>query len=382
MDELRYPIGIQTFSKIIEEGYSYVDKTAYIKTLLSHGQFIFLSRPRRFGKSLMLSTLEAYFEGQRELFKGLAADSMDLDWTPSPVLRFDFTAENYSLEHGLTSLLNRQLKTYESQYGVTDLDDTLSGRLSILIEKIVETTGRKVVILIDEYDKPLLDIEENKELFEKNQRMLKSFYGNLKSMDRHIRFAFITGVARFSKVSIFSDLNNLKDISLDNAYADICGWTEKELIETFRPGIETLAEEREEVFDATITALRDFYDGYLFTPKGSRLYNPFSVLNALDSKEIDPYWFATGTPTFLVRRIKAMGTFPPDINGKMCTREDLISVGLNDRNPIPLMFQTGYLTIADYHKEANLYELRFPNREVEIGFYVLHREAIGRNTMN
>ncbi|MDE6379363.1 MAG: ATP-binding protein [Muribaculaceae bacterium] len=369
MDTLRYPIGIQTFSKIIEEGYSYVDKTAYIKTLLSQGQFIFLSRPRRFGKSLLLSTLEAYFEGQRELFKGLAADSMDLDWTPSPVLRFDLNAEDFSRENGLESLLTRLLGEYEEQYGMTNSAGTVAGRFSQLIRKVTEQTGRKVVILIDEYDKPLLDIEENKELFEKNQRTLKSFYGNLKSMDRYIRFAFITGVARFSKVSIFSDLNNLKDISMADKYANICGWSENELVDKFRPGIDTLAKKRKECFEDTLRAMREYYDGYMFTEEGSRLYNPFSVLNALDMERIDPYWFATGTPTFLARRIKAMGIFPPDINGKMCTREDLISVGLNDRNPIPLMFQTGYLTIADYHKEANLYELRFPNREVEIGFY-------------
>lgn len=369
MDELRYPIGIQTFSKIIEEGYTYVDKTAYIKTLLSQGQFIFLSRPRRFGKSLMVSTLEAYFESRRELFKGLAADRMDLDWTPSPVLRFDFNAENFSLENGLELLLDGLLRDYEKIYGRQPEDITPALRFKHLIKAAFEQTGQRVVILIDEYDKPLLDIEDNKELYIKNQRILKSFFGNLKSMDEYIRFALITGVARFSKVSIFSDLNNLDDISLDNAYADICGWTENELMDNFHIGIEALAKEREEDFETTLKALRDFYDGYLFTPKGSRLYNPFSVLKALKKKEIDPYWFDSGTPTFLARRVKARGTFPPDINGQMCTREELIAVGLEDSNPIPLMFQTGYLTIAAFHKEMNLYELRFPNREVEIGFY-------------
>ena len=214
MDELRYPIGMQTFSEIIEEGYVYVDKTAYIKPLLRHGKYIFLSRPRRFGKSLLLSTLGAYFEGRRELFRGLAADRMDLDWSPSPVLRFDFNAENFSVENGLEVLLNRLLKKYERKYGMSDVADTVAGRFSDLIERVVESTGYKVVILIDEYDKPLLEIEDNGELFEKNQRTLKSFFGNLKSMDHYIRFAFITGVARFSKVSIFSDLNNLKDISM------------------------------------------------------------------------------------------------------------------------------------------------------------------------
>ena len=369
MNELRYPIGMQTFSQIIEEGYTYVDKTRYIKSLLNQGKFIFLSRPRRFGKSLLLSTLKAYFEGRRDLFKGLDADRMDLDWTPSPVLRFDFNAENFSLEDGLEQLLDGFLWRYEEMYGKRNEKASVSQRFKNIIEAAYNKTGRRVVILIDEYDKPLLDIEENKELYVKNQRILKSFFGNLKSMDEYIRFAFITGVARFSKVSIFSDLNNLKDISMDNAYADICGWSETELMDKFRTAIKALAEEREEDFDLTLKALRDFYDGYLFTPKGSRLYNPFSVLNALDSKEIDPFWFATGTPTFLSRRVRERGIFPPDLNGQMCTREELIAVGFDDRNPIPLMFQTGYLTIATFHREMNLYELRFPNREVEIGFY-------------
>ena len=369
MNQLRYPVGMQTFSKIIKEGYVYVDKTSYIKTLLDQGQFIFLSRPRRFGKSLLLSTLEAYFEGRRELFKGLAADSMDLDWTPRPVLHFDFNAENYSLDDGLEHRLDTLLSGLENKYGQDSRFTTPSQRFSYLIEAAYRQTGREVVILIDEYDKPLLDIEHNKDLFENNQRILTSFFGNLKSMDRYIRFAFITGVARFSKVSIFSDLNNLDDISLEDAYADICGWSEEELLRYFRHGIQRLAEKRKEDFDTTLKELRDYYDGYLFTEEGTRLYNPYSMLKALKKMRIDPYWFDSGTPTFLARRIKRQGTFPPDINGKKCDREALQAVGLNDRNPLPLMFQTGYLTIYDYDTDTGLYELRFPNREVEKGFY-------------
>ncbi|MDE5880434.1 MAG: ATP-binding protein [Muribaculaceae bacterium] len=371
MRQLKYPTGMSSFSEIIEEGFTYVDKTAYIKLLLEQGKFIFLSRPRRFGKSLLLSTLEAYFEGRRNLFKGLAADSIDLDWTPSPVLHFDFNAENFSLENGLESLLDGFLWRYEKKYGKRNKELTVSQRFKNVIEAAHETTGRKVVILIDEYDKPLIDIEDNKELFEKNQRILKSFFGNLKSMDRYIRFAFITGVARFSKVSIFSDLNNLDDISMEDAYADICGWSEEELLQYLRPGIESLSKKRKEDFDTTLNELRDYYDGYLFTEEGSRLYNPFSILKALKKMKIQPYWFDSGTPTFLARRVKRLGTFPPDINGKMCDRDSLLAVGLYDRNPLPLMFQTGYLTIASYRDDVSLYELRFPNREVEKGFYQL-----------
>ena len=369
MSELQYPVGMASFPELIEEGYVYVDKTAYIKPLLRNGKFKFLSRPRRFGKSLLLSTLEAYFEGHRYLFKGLAADALDLDWTPSPVLHFDFNAENFSLEKGLELLLDGFLWRYEEKYGCTQKEQSISQRFKNVIEAAYQKTGRQVVILIDEYDKPLLDIEDYPEIFDKNQRTLKSFFGNLKSMDRYIRFAFITGVARFSKVSIFSDLNNLDDISMDRAYADICGWCEDELLSYFRLGIEELAEEREENLEETLTALRDYYDGYLFSLKGSRLYNPYSVLKALKKKEIDPYWFDSATPTFLARRIKNRGLFPPDLNGQMCTRDELIAVGLHDRNPIPLMFQTGYLTIAKYDQDSQLYELRFPNREVEKGFY-------------
>lgn len=369
MAEQRYPIGVQTFSKIIEEGYTYVDKTAHIKPLVNYSPFIFLSRPRRFGKSLLLSTLEAYFEGRRELFKGLAADRMDLDWTPSPVLRFDFNAEDYSVETGLYSILNRLIGEYEKEYGLTEVADTIAGRFAHLIRHIAETTGRKVVILVDEYDKPLLAVEHVKDLMEKNLQLLKSFYGNLKALDRYIRFTFITGVAKFSKVSIFSDLNNLKDISMDNTFADICGWTETELHENFCPGIKALAKEREEDFDSTLRALREYYDGYLFASKGSRLYNPFSVLNALDSKEIKPYWFQTGTPTFLARWVKENSIDPRQLNGMIATEPELVSVGFDKSRPIPLMFQTGYLTIKSYDRESGFYTLCFPNQEVEIGFF-------------
>lgn len=317
---------MQSFPKIIEEGYTYVDKTHYIKPLLQQGQFIFLSRPRRFGKSLFLSVLKSYFEGRRDLFKGLEADSIDLDWTPSPVLRFDLNAEDFSQENGLISLLNRLLDEYEKEYGMTEIADTIAGRFAQLIRKVAESTGRKVVILVDEYDKPLQDIHGHKELFEKNLRLLKGFFGNLKTMDDYIRFAFITGVDRFAKVSIFSDLNNLKDISLSNEYADICGWTETELVNYFRPGIEGLAEEREEDFDTTLTEMRRYYDGYLFALRGSRLYNPYSVLNALTDKEIYEYWFDTGTPTFLARWVKDNGIAPWELNHLHASKNELISI--------------------------------------------------------
>ncbi|MDE6070969.1 MAG: ATP-binding protein [Muribaculaceae bacterium] len=363
-----YPIGIQSFQKIIEGGYTYVDKTRFVAQLVKDGQYVFLSRPRRFGKSLLLSTIHAYFDGRRELFKGLAIDTMDMDWTPRPVIHFDFNAEDYSVDGGLHSLLNRRLGEYETEYGITATADTLPGRFSQLIRKVAETTGQKVAILVDEYDKPLLNLEENPELFEKNQNMLKGFFSNLKSMDEYIEFAILTGVARFSKVSIFSDLNNLNDISMDNAFADICGWTEDELLENFHQGIEVLAMEREEDFDTTLGELRKYYDGYRFSSKGPRIYNPFSILRALKAREILPYWFETGTPTFLAKKIKRSGIDPESLNGQTQSYSNLIAVGIGTDNISALMFQTGYLTIDSYDSRRQRYTLRFPNREVEIGF--------------
>ena len=366
----KYPIGIQTFQEIIEKDYTYVDKTGFIALLVKEGKYIFLSRPRRFGKSLLLSTLEAYFEGRRELFRGLAIDRMDMDWTPRPVLYLDFNTGSYNQPDGLHNRMITTLKKYEDKYGITtSIENDPPLRFENLINGIHTKTGQKVIILVDEYDKPLLEVEDDRERFEKNQSLLKRFLSNLKSMDRNIEFAMLTGVSRFSKVSIFSDLNNLKDISMYERYQEICGWTEEELTSNFLPGIEALAIRLRKSSQEVLNELRDYYDGYLFCEEGRRLYNPFSVLMALDSQRIMPYWFGTGTPTFLVKRIKAMGMYPPDINGKLCTENELLAVGLNAGNPIPLMFQTGYLTIASFRHDVDMYELRFPNREVETGFY-------------
>lgn len=369
MTQQAYPIGIQSFPKLIEGGYTYVDKTRLIATLIKEGQYIFLSRPRRFGKSLLLSTMHAYFDGRRDLFKGLAIDSMDMDWTPTPVLHFDFNSGLYDRKEGLKEKLEKLLLSYEKEYGIessTHLNPV--SRFEDLIKAVYVKTGRKVAILVDEYDKPLLGIEEDREQFEKNQTLLKGFFSNLKSMDEYIRFAILTGVARFSSVSIFSDLNNLKDISMYDRYQEICGWTEEELTSYFRPGIDELAHNIGESPEKTLDILRSYYDGYLFSQKGNRLYNPFSVLMALDCREIMPYWFETGTPTFLAKRIKKSGITPESINGQTQTYSNLITVGLGTDNIAALMFQTGYLTIDSYDTLRKRYTLRFPNREVEIGF--------------
>ncbi|MDE5584770.1 MAG: AAA family ATPase, partial [Muribaculaceae bacterium] len=366
IEERRYPIGIQSFPQIIEGGYTYVDKTFFVAKLVKESKYVFLSRPRRFGKSLLLSTIHAYFEGKRDLFKGLEIDRMDIDWTPRPVLHFDLNSEDFMREDALERLLDTLLRRYETIYGRNPEDITPSQRFRHLIEAAYSASGQEVVILVDEYDKPLLNMEEDSELYEKRQSMLKGFFSHLKSMDDYIKFGMLTGVARFSKISIFSDLNNLDDISMENAYSDICGWTEEELIDCFRYGIESLAEEREEDFDTTLRALRDYYDGYVFSGKGAKIYNPFSVLKAFKGLEIKPYWFELGTPTFLAKRIKKKGIDPDSLNGQTQSYGNLLAVGAD--NVIALMFQTGYLTIDSYDSRRQKYTLRFPNREVEIGF--------------
>ena len=366
MSQLKYPIGIQTFSKIRRGGYTYVDKTHYIEKLLSGGNYVFLSRPRRFGKSLLLSTLHSYFEGDRELFKGLTLDKADISWNPIPVLHFDFNSENYLDERGLEYILDFHLRNYENIYGRDPEDTTISHRFSSLIRHAYEQTGEEVAILIDEYDKPLLAIEDDESLFVKNQGILKSFFGNLKTMDRYIRFAMITGVARFSKVSIFSDLNNLTDISLSPKYADICGWTMQEVVDTFKDGIEDLSTALGYTYDETLSKLKKMYDGYMFAEGGQRLYNPFSLLNALYHGQMGYYWYQTGTPTFLAKRIRKAGISLPSLNNCLAYASQLTDVELHDKNPIPLLFQTGYLTIKDV--DSDLYTLEFPNKEVEIGF--------------
>lgn len=365
----KYPIGIQSFSSLIEDGYTYVDKTRFVANLVNEGKYIFLSRPRRFGKSLLLSTFHAYFDGRRDLFRGLAIDSMDMDWTPTPVLHFDLNSGLYDQPGGLEERLAQTLRIYEKQYDIESPSGiNVVSRFENLIKGIYEKTGRKVAILVDECDKPLLGIEENPAQFEKNQTVLKGFFSNLKSMDDYIRFALLTGVARFSRISIFSDLNNLKDISMYDRYQEICGLTEEELTAYFKQGITELAHKRSETAEQTLSTLRNYYDGYLFCEEGHRLYNPFSVLMALDSQYIRPYWFETGTPTFLAKRVKANGINPQNLNGETRSYSDLMAVGLGTSNIIALMFQTGYLTIASYDHRRQKYQLCFPNKEVEIGF--------------
>ena len=366
---MKYPIGIQTFEKIRTGGYAYVDKTQFVYKLVTEGSCYFLSRPRRFGKSLLLSTLKAYFLGQKELFDGLAIADLEKEWTEYPVLHFDFNTGKYTDSAALEEKIVHHLEKWEPLYGVKPKESqSLSTRFENVIAHAYEQTGQKVVILVDEYDKPLLESIGNPELQNEYRKVLKSFYGVEKTMDSCIRFAFFTGVTKFSKVSVFSDLNNLSDISLDYRYGAICGISEQEIRENFDTEVAVLAVENSMTKDECYAMLKSSYDGYHFSAESAGMYNPFSLLKTLDCKRFGDYWFATGTPTFLVVVLQHTD-YPLD---KLTTEEvdvrTMDSVDMMYSNPIPLLFQSGYLTIKDFDKEFQSYRLGFPNEEVERGF--------------
>ena len=301
---MKYPIGIQNFEKLRTDGFVYVDKTATIYELASIGSYYFLSRPRRFGKSLLLSTMRAYFEGKRHLFNGLALERLEKEWIEHPVLNLDLNARNFCDREALIAELNKHLELWEARYGGENSDRSVEERFFQVIVNAYRKTGRKVVVLVDEYDKPLLQSIDNPLLQSEYRAILKSFYGNLKSCDEYIRFAFLTGVTKFGKVSVFSDLNHLTDLSLDNRYADICGITEKELHKYFDEGVNGVAEYNGMTKDECYARLKRDFDGYHFTVGGPGMYNPFSLLNTIGSGQFRDYWFETGTPTLLVRQLQ------------------------------------------------------------------------------
>ena len=365
---MKYPIGIQTFANIINEGFLYVDKTALVYKLANDSKYYFLSRPRRFGKSLLVTTLEAYFQGRKELFEGLAISELEKDWKQYPVLHIDLNAERYSDTQALISIMDRHLHLFESVYGHNTLEKTLADRFIGIIRRAYEQTGQQVVILVDEYDKPLLEAIGNPELQNDYRTTLKSFYGVGKTMDSYIRFAFFTGVTKFSKVSVFSDLNNLKDISLDDRFAEICGITEQEIRDKLDVQVGEMAETNGISKDECYEKLKRQYDGYHFSKNGTGMYNPFSLLNAMDSQEFGDQWFQSGTPTFLVEVLKRNNYDLEQLTREEATADLLGSLDALDTNPIPLLYQSGYLTIKGYDPEFGTYRLGFPNQEVERGF--------------
>ena len=366
---MKYPIGIQNFGEVRRDGYAYVDKTALMYKLVSEGKYYFLSRPRRFGKSLFLSTLEAYFEGQKELFEGLAVSRLEKEWLRHPILHLDLNTEKYDTKEALENKLESFLALWEGKYQVPNAGQRSLGiRFEDLIRNIFEKTGMRVVVLVDEYDKPMLQAIGNDALQTEYRNILKAFYGALKSCDRYIRFAFLTGVTKFGKVSVFSDLNNLFDISFDQRYSTICGITEAELHANFDEGVQLLADYNKMTKEECYARMERDFDGYHFCMGSPGMYNPFSVLNTLASQQFRDYWFETGTPSFLVYQLKKTGYPLTAMTEEELSTDTLNSIDIMDENPLPLLYQSGYLTLKSYDPEFDEYKLGFPNREVEQGF--------------
>lgn len=365
---MKYPIGIQNFQSLRMDGYVYVDKTALIYQLADRGRYYFLSRPRRFGKSLLISTMDAYFRGQKELFHGLALESLEKDWTVYPVVHIDLNTGKYDSEDALFHVLNDYLCKLEDVYGNYPSEVTPELRFKGLIERIAKKHNQRVVILVDEYDKPMLQAINNPELQDHFRNTLKAFYSVLKTQDQYIKFAFLTGVTKFGKVSVFSDLNNLVDISMDARYQDICGVSEKEMLTYFAPSIHELAERYQLSDEEMHQRLRERYDGYHFVENGVGIYNPFSLLNTFSTLKLGSYWFESGTPSFLVKLLQRDNYYLPDLTEEEVSGDFLNSVDSVDVSPVPILYQSGYLTIKGYDAEFQSYRLSFPNEEVAEGF--------------
>jgi hypothetical protein len=365
----KLPIGIQDFEKLRTEDYVYVDKTEYVYQLTRVSWPYFLGRPRRFGKSLFLSTLKAYFLGKKELFEGLAIAGLETEWAEYPVFYLDF---NVGIITDAISLLRRLdviLDGLEKQWGTSVNDNDPATRLEAVIRCASEKTGRKVVVLVDEYDKPLVNTLDNTEANKNMRNILKGFYGILKSADAYLRFVFLTGVTKFSKVSVFSDLNHLTDISMTEEFSGICGISETELRQYFEPEIKRLAEKNELSYQETLAKLKKHYDGYHFAKESEGMYNPFSLLNTFFKHFFSDYWFETGTPTFLVQMLKSMDFDVKNLESDVVIpAKSIVDYQVEYSNPVPLLYQSGYLTIKKYNREYDEYVLGFPNEEVKYGF--------------
>ena len=365
---MKYPIGVQAFEKLRAEGFVYVDKTALVHKMVQEGNYYFLSRPRRFGKSLLISTLKAYFEGRKDLFQGLAMEQLEQEWRVHPVLHLDLNIEKYASQESLDNILETNLVQWEKLYGADPSERSFSLRFAGIVRRAYEKTGERVVILVDEYDKPLLQAISNKSLQDEFRATLKSVYGALKSMDGCIRFALLTGVTKFSKVSVFSDLNNLNDISMDHRYTEICGISEKELHQYFQEDIQKMADKYGVTYEEMSERLRKNYDGYQFAPNTGGMYNPFSILNVLSRLQFGSYWFETGTPTYLVELLQKNDYALEEMDNIIVGFETISGIDATDTDAIPVIFQSGYLTIKDFDSRFQSYTLGYPNKEVEMGF--------------
>ena len=371
MTIMKYPIGIQTFEKVIEDGFSYVDKTGLVYQLVHYAQNLFLSRPRRFGKSLLVSTLQAYFEGKKELFEGLAIEKLETEWETYPVIHIDMSSGKYYQLQNLHTTLHRILSEYERLYHIatpTVNPDVYSSRLTNIISAARQQTGKKVVVLIDEYDSPMHDSVKDENLQNQIRDIMRDFFSPLKQQDANLRFVFITGISKFSQLSIFSELNNLKIITMKNEYASVCGFTEEELLTNYQEDIQELADENELTYDEALAELRYHYDGYHFSAKSPGIYNPFSIINALDDKEFNSYWFTSGTPTFLVELLQKKGYDMLQLDDIWTSDKRFDAPTEKISDPVPVLYQSGYLTIKEYDKRSKQYRLGFPNEEVRQGF--------------
>ena len=361
---MKYPIGIQDFEDLRRNCYAYVDKTNFVYKLADEGKYYFLSRPRRFGKSLFLSTLEAYFQGKKELFEGLAIYDMEKEWKKYPIFHIDLNTANFREKDSLYIVLNDYLTAWENKYGARESEATLALRFKGVIARAAEKEGCSVVILVDEYDKPILQTLSDPELQAEHRAQLKAFYSVLKTQDRYIKFAFLTGVTKFGKVSVFSDLNNLTDVSMDYRYISICGMTEKELLENFKEGICQLAKANGDSETETIAKISMRYAGYHFEENSEEIYNPFSVLNTLANSRYDDYWFKANTHTFLIDILKKHDYCITNLSKAQIKANMMNNV---ETNPFPVIYQGGYLTIKSYDERFKNYKLGFPNKEVEEG---------------
>ena len=371
---MKYPIGIQSFDQIIEDGYLYIDKTDLVYNLTHEGKIYFLSRPRRFGKSLLVSTLKNYFLGRKELFKGLKIDAMEKDWKVYPVFHIDFNGGEYTCPGSLRDAITGYISDWEKEYCIEDgvMDINLGLRFKRILAKAHEKTGRRAVVLVDEYDKPVLDVlDVNKDLEEEHRNILKGFYSVFKGADEHLQFVLLTGVTKFSQVSVFSGFNQPKDISMHRAYETLCGITQKELEEDLKEPVMQMAEEHHCTYEKMLDKLKENYDGYHFSERMTDVYNPFSLLNAFDSGMIYDYWFRSGTPTYLIRLLSHFNENMNEITGKYYATKEFIDYKANVEMPLPMIYQSGYLTIKGFDMERNKFLLDFPNKEVKEGFLSL-----------
>ena len=365
-----YPVGIQTFERIRKENKLYIDKTEYIYRMThSGGCYFFLSRPRRFGKSLLVSTFESYFSGKKELFEGLAIEKLEQEWMEYPVLHFDMSGGKHMEKEQLEDYLSNRLEAEERKWGITHTKRGANDRLTELITTAYEISGKQVVVLIDEYDAPMLDVAHDKETLDVLRNVMRNFFSPLKMCEPMLRFVFLTGITKFSQVSIFSELNNIKNVSLDDEYAGVCGITKEELLTQMSEDIDMLAEAQGMTREETIAKLKENYDGYHFSPASPDVFNPYSLLNCFDDKNFGAYWFSSGTPTYLINMLRKFKVLPAKIGRSLARSSAFDAPTENLKTITPLLYQSGYITIKGYDKMSQLFTLDLPNKEIKVGLF-------------